>query len=79
MSRAERAQYAFDNKDPLADISLKDLRAGLLDIVRAMLLRIPVYVASSMHINLIQFFSSFSTQDILTAPCLVHQQAKSLR
>lgn len=33
MSRAERASYAFDKKDPLADISDKDLKEGNLDFV----------------------------------------------
>ncbi len=31
MSRKERASHAFEGKDPLADISEKDLRDGLLD------------------------------------------------
>jgi predicted KAP-like P-loop ATPase len=31
MSRKERASYAFDHKDPLADISDKDLKEGNLD------------------------------------------------
>lgn len=30
MSRAERARYAFDGKDPLEDISAKDIREGNL-------------------------------------------------
>jgi hypothetical protein len=33
MSRAERASYAFDKKDPLADVSDKDLREGNLDFM----------------------------------------------
>lgn len=33
MSRKERAQYAFDGKDPLKDISAKDLKEGNLDFV----------------------------------------------
>ena len=32
MSRKERASYAFDKKDPLADISDKDLKEGNLDL-----------------------------------------------
>ncbi|KAF2829727.1 hypothetical protein CC86DRAFT_367670 [Ophiobolus disseminans] len=32
MSRKERAKHAFDNKDPLADISEKDLKEGNLDL-----------------------------------------------
>ena len=31
MSRKERASYAFDKKDPLADVSEKDLKEGNLD------------------------------------------------
>jgi hypothetical protein len=31
MKRKERASYAFDNKDPLADVSEKDLKEGNLD------------------------------------------------
>lgn len=31
MSRKERASHAFDNKDPLADVSEKDLKEGNLD------------------------------------------------
>jgi hypothetical protein len=31
MTRAERAGHAFDGKDPLADVSEKDLKDGLLD------------------------------------------------
>lgn len=31
MSRKERAKYAFDEKDPLADVSEKDLKEGNLD------------------------------------------------
>jgi hypothetical protein len=31
MSRKMRASYAFDNKDPLADVSDKDLKEGNLD------------------------------------------------
>jgi hypothetical protein len=31
MSRKERASHAFDHKDPLADISDKDLKEGNLD------------------------------------------------
>ncbi|ORY18876.1 hypothetical protein BCR34DRAFT_553706 [Clohesyomyces aquaticus] len=34
MSRAERASYAFDGKDPLADIPLKALKEDLLDFGR---------------------------------------------
>jgi hypothetical protein len=30
MSRKERAKAAFDGKDPLADVSAKDLREGNL-------------------------------------------------
>jgi hypothetical protein len=33
MPRAERASYAFDEKDPLADVSDKDLKEGNLDFV----------------------------------------------
>jgi hypothetical protein len=33
MTRAERAGYAFKNKDPLADVSDKDLKEGNLDFV----------------------------------------------
>ncbi|KAF9734850.1 hypothetical protein PMIN01_07753 [Paraphaeosphaeria minitans] len=32
MSRTERAGYAFDKKDPLRDVSAKDLREGLIEI-----------------------------------------------
>lgn len=31
MSRAERAEYAFDKEDPLKDVSEKDLKEGNLD------------------------------------------------
>jgi hypothetical protein len=31
MSRKQRAEYAFDGKDPLADVDEKDLKAGNLD------------------------------------------------
>lgn len=31
MPRAERAKYAFDKRDPLADVSDRDLREGNLD------------------------------------------------
>jgi hypothetical protein len=31
MSREERARHAYDGKDPLADVSVKDLKAGNLD------------------------------------------------
>lgn len=33
MLRAERASYAFDEKDPLADVSDKDLKEGNLDFM----------------------------------------------
>lgn len=33
MSRKERAAHAFDKKDPLADVSDKDLKEGNLDFV----------------------------------------------
>jgi hypothetical protein len=31
MTRKERAEHAFDGKNPLADVSDKDLKEGLLD------------------------------------------------
>lgn len=33
MTRKQRASYAFDDKDPLADVSEKDLKEGNLDFV----------------------------------------------